>query len=138
MANQQILLGAAGKASIPYIDDFFHQNTYKGTGGSHTITNNIDLAKGGLVWTKANNQGWSSGLTDNKVGLNKVRCTNESVGDYTKTDEITSFTSTGYTLGASAGGHVNNSSGNYNAYSFRTSPGFLILLPTLEMGKTVE
>ena len=50
---QQIFLGLGAAAEKPkYIDEVFSTYLYDGNQTARSITNNIDLGQGGLVWTK--------------------------------------------------------------------------------------
>ncbi len=49
---RKILMGSGGKKDSTYVDDVFSTYLYVGNQTPRTITNNIDLTEGGLVWTK--------------------------------------------------------------------------------------
>jgi hypothetical protein len=109
-----------------YVDDVFSTYLYTGNGSTQTITNGIDLAgKGGMVWTKDRTQANNNVLQDTINGVASVRSSNLTSGNLGYTDNITAFSSTGYSIGA--GSEVNNSGGggsNYVSWTFREAPKF--------------
>jgi len=113
-----------GVAAIPnYIEDVFSTYLYTGTGAAQTITNGIDLStKGGLVWVKSRNYDYSHYLTDTVRGANSQLRTNVTNGQDVDTQRVTSFLTTGFTLGTEVG--VNNSAYNYASWTFREQPKF--------------
>ena len=105
MAIQQMLLGV-GASKKKYIDDVFSTYLFEGNGSgdgsattAKTITNNIDLTEGGMVWIKRRDGGHVHSLADTERGVQKTLETNDSGAEYASTGGITSFTSTGFTLG---------------------------------------
>ena len=119
-------LGISGgsTADPTYVDDVFSTYLYDGDGSSsRTITNNIDISgEGGLVWVKQRNDTRGHNLSDTERGATKILSTNNNGGEGTYTTTITSFTSTGFSVGSDSG--VNHSSGEYASWSFRKAPGF--------------
>ena len=109
-----------------YIEEVFSTYLYTGTGATQTITNEIDLAgKGGLVWTKIRNIAQGHPLTDTVRGSNKISFSNLSGSQFTQSDTITSFNSTGYTLGADSGNFGFNATVNpHVSWTFRKQPKF--------------
>jgi hypothetical protein len=108
-----------------YIEDVFSTYLYTGTGAAQTITNGIDLStKGGLVWTKYRNDGYWHTWFDTVRGNTKVLYSNSTSGQDTLTNTITSFNSTGYTLGVDSNGGNNTSGGNFVSWTFRKQPKF--------------
>ena len=125
------LLAAAGAAAEKtYVEDVFSTYLYTGNGSTQTITNEIDLAgEGGLVWIKHRSGSLSSiqhALYDTSRGPNKTLQSSGAQSELTTTDTVTSFGSSGFTLGADATyGTVNfNSSQNYVSWTFRKAPKF--------------
>jgi len=119
-------LAAMGGATQTFVDDVFSTYLYTGNGSTQTITNGIDLAgKGGMVWTKDRTQANNNVLQDTINGVASVRSSNLTSGNLGYTDNITAFSSTGYSIGA--GSEVNNSGGggsNYVSWTFREAPKF--------------
>lgn len=112
--------GAAGEAT--YVDDVFSTFLYEGNSSTQTITNNIDFSgEGGLAWIRTRAAG-SSRLIDTERGATKRISSDNSNAEATDSTGLTSFTSTGFTLGN--GGDYNDSN-DYISWSFRKAPGFL-------------
>jgi hypothetical protein len=108
-----------------YIEEVFQTWLYTGNGSTQTITNGIDLStKGGLVWTKYRNDGYWHTWFDTVRGNTKVIYSNSTSAQDTLTNAITSFTSTGYTLGADTNGGNNTSGGSFVSWTFREAPKF--------------
>lgn len=120
------LMSAAGAAADPvYVDDVFSTFLYEGNGTSQTINNGIDVSgEGALVWIR--NRNASSGadhiFTDTERGTNTVLESNRARAAQTKTDMITSFTSTGFAVADN--GHVNENNDDICSWTFRKAPGF--------------
>ena len=131
-----------GASTTPvYVEDIFRTWLYTGnstTGGSQTITNNIDLStKGGLVWIKGRSAAANHILTDtnrtagasstNNNALSSNLTTAEDLAG-TAYDFLSAFTTTGFTV--TQGGATTATRGtNYNAvtyasWSFRKQPKF--------------
>jgi hypothetical protein len=105
-----------------YIEDVFSTYLYTGTGAALTITNNIDLStKGGLVWTKQRGQVQDHLLADTARGNTKYLSSNTNDGEGTSATRITSFDTTGYTLGT---GSINGSTNTYVSWTLRKQPKF--------------
>jgi len=119
----------AGTAAAPkvYVESVFSSYLYTGSGATKTITNDIDLSgEGGLVWIKDRNIGNHHNLVDTARGATKDLYTSLTSAEGTTTDGLTAFTSTGFTLGADAGGgdRVNKSGDNYVSWTFRKAEKF--------------
>lgn len=106
-----------------YVDDVFSTWLYTGNGSTQTITNGIDLSgKGGLVWTKArSNTNWHS-LTDTATGANKILYTNSTLAQDASPNGISSFNTTGYTIGSAV--EYNQNSVTFASWTFRKAPKF--------------
>jgi hypothetical protein len=127
--EQQMQLQAAGlwpaQPTGPYIEDLFSTYLYTGTGAAQTITNGINLSgKGGLVWTKYRTAAYWHTWFDTVRGNTKVLYSNATDAQGTLTDAITSFTSTGYTLGTDSNGGNNTAGGSFVSWTFREQPKF--------------
>jgi hypothetical protein len=122
--EQQMQATAAGlwPTNAPfYIEEVFSTWLYTGTGAAQTITNGVDLSgKGGLVWTKSRSAS-SHRLFDTVRGATKVLYTEDTSAQSTEAQSITSFGSTGFTLGTSS---PNASGDNYVSWTFREQPKF--------------
>ena len=121
-----------GVAVIPtYIEQIFSTYLYTGNSSTQTITNGIDLAgKGGMTWIKCRTNAYDHEIFDTARGINKYIIPNKTVaqdayGAYT--DLLTSFDSTGFTLGADASNIGINRAGagqTYASWTFRKQPKF--------------
>ena len=115
-----------GAAAVPqYIEDVFQTWLYQGNDTGQTITNGIDLStKGGLVWTKRRNGVLDHFLLDTARGGAKSLQTNttnvQTIYEYN--GYITSYNTTGYTLGDSS--DLNGASNTYASWTFRKQPKF--------------
>jgi hypothetical protein len=111
-----------------YIEYLFSTYVYEGNGTSQTITNGINLSgKGGLIWTKKRNGGTSHFLINTVNGITSgLNTNNTDAAANWSTEEVTGFTSTGYTLGPSTNnGYTNYGGGNtYVSWTFREQPKF--------------
>ena len=95
-----------------FVENVFSTFVYTGTGNSLTINNGIDLSSdGGLVWTKRRNSSNSNWFLDSVRGGSNILRSNTTEGQFTSSGlEITSFNSTGYTLGTAS--DINSTSGD--------------------------
>jgi hypothetical protein len=105
------------------VEDVFSTYLYTGNGSTQTITNGINVSgSGGLVWTKSRNDGgyWHS-LCDTTRGAGNIISTNATNGQFSQPDNITGFTSTGFSVGST----FSNTSGyTFASWTFREAPNF--------------
>jgi hypothetical protein len=107
----------------PFIEDVFSTYLYTGTGASQTITNGIDLStKGGLVWSKKRSTASDHGFTDSARGITKQLASNTDAAQTTQANDITSFNTTGFTVGS--GSFFNVSTQTIATWTFRKQPKF--------------
>ena len=85
---------------------------WTGTGATQSITNASGF-KPDFVWIKSRSNALNSGLMDSVRGATKLLISNATNAEQTLTDELTSFNSNGFSLGASTNGYT-----NYNAYTY--------------------
>ena len=133
-----------GVAVIPtYIEQIFSTYLYTGNSSTQTITNGIDLAgKGGMTWIKCRTNAYDHEIFDTARGINKYIIPNKTVaqdayGAYT--DLLTSFDSTGFTLGADASNIGINRAGagqTYASWTFRKQPKFFDVVTYTGNGTT--
>ena len=110
-----------------YIEDVFSTYLYTGNGSTQTITNGIDLStKGGMVWIKSRSIAASNSVMDTLRGPTQVIVPNQSGGQGTYADELTSFNSNGFSLGpdTNTAGQFNGSGNTYVSWSFRKQPKY--------------
>jgi len=116
----------AQSGAVNYIEDVFSTWLYNGNSTSQTITNGIDLTgKGGLVWIKYRNFGDDHVLFDTARGATNYLITNTTDPQSTIAQSLTSFNSTGFSLGSSS--RVNGtttSPANYVSWTFRKQAKF--------------
>ena len=112
-----------GVAAVPkYIEDFFSTFLYSGSGGSTSITNNIDLStKGGLVWIKSRGNTNSHWLWDTARGTFNGISSN-STSSTTSFGGVSAFNSDGFNLGSDSA--TNGSGVNFASWSFAKAPKF--------------
>lgn len=123
MSAVEMLLGLAGTKQELYVDDVFSAWRYTGNGATQAINNGINLAEGGLVWTKYRGA-LDHCLVDSVRGIGKMLVLNSTVAQTTSSD-IASFNANGYTLSASASQATFNWSGYlYSSYTFKKAPRF--------------
>ena len=130
-----------GAAAVPqYIEDVFSTYLYTGnstTGGTQTITNNIDLStKGGMVWIKGRSAASNNILTDTTRGAGTTASNNQALSSNLTTAEdlaasydfLSAFNATGFsvtqggTTTATRGTNYNNVT--YASWTFRKQPKF--------------
>ena len=115
--NQGIVLPAV------YVEDVFSTFLYTGNGTTQTITNGIDLSgEGGLVWIKSRSDATGHRLTDTERGATKSLESNSTAAEVTESTGLTSFSSTGFVLGADA--DYNTNAATYASWTFRKAPKF--------------
>ncbi|MDC3368016.1 hypothetical protein OAV83_00140 [bacterium] len=106
------------------IENNFSTFLYTGNAAARTITNNINLSgKGGLVWTKKRNDTVPNTLVDTERGTGKYLEANGTGQEQTGTNNVTGFTSTGYTIGATAGA-FNDNNDTYVSWTWKKAPKF--------------
>jgi hypothetical protein len=131
-------LSAAPSAVPVYVEDVFSTYLYTGNGSTQTITNNIDLStKGGLVWTKGRSNADNHGLYDTARGATKYLSSNLTNAESTRSDGLTAFTSTGYTLGADAATESTNANAHtYASWTFAKQAKFFDVVTYTGTGST--
>lgn len=128
MTVRDLLMSAGGAGSPPvYVEDVFSTYLYTGTGATQSINNGIDLAtKGGMTWIKSRSAATNNNLFDTTQGATKLIHSNTTAAAVTDTVSLTTFNSTGFTLGTgnTTGNQVNTSAATYASWSFRKQPKF--------------
>jgi hypothetical protein len=125
MMLAKALASASASAAKVYVEDVFSTWLYTGNGSTQTITNGIDLSgKGGLVWVKARSSAEIHNLYDTARGANKLLYTNGTAAQVTRTDALTSFTSSGFTLGIDGNFEINTNNTTYASWTFRKAAKF--------------
>ena len=129
MSLSKMIMGQSGNQGSGAgldVDEVFSTFLYDGNSSTQTITNNIDLSnEGGLVWIKSRSDGQSHELVDTVRGNTKFIRTNSTTANRTSSSgDVTGFTSSGFSLGASTTAGVNNSSNEYVSWTWRKAPKY--------------
>ena len=123
--ERKLVKTSGATAEAVYVEDVFSTLLYTGNETARTINNGIDLAtKGGLVWTKSRPTLEIHNQYDTARGANKLLYSNGTPGEITRTAGLTSFTSSGYTLGIDGNYEINSAATNYVSWTFRKQPKF--------------
>jgi len=123
MSAKALLSASVSAPPAVYVEDVFSTYLYTGNGGTQTITNGIDLSgKGGLVWIKGRSGATGHRLTDTARGATKSLESNSTTAEVTESTGLTSFSSTGFALGADADYSTN--AATYASWTFRKAEKF--------------
>ena len=126
MSNTKTIMGQASNQYVAPTDssDLFSTFLYDGTGAAQTITNGVDLTKGGLVWVKHRDDTYDHMLADTETGVQKYLSSNATAGAAQNANALTSFNSNGFSIGSL--GDYNNSGvpKGYVSWTFRKAPKF--------------
>jgi hypothetical protein len=121
-AASQDGFGGNGVPIVPnYIEEVFSTNLYTGTGATQTITNNIDMTKGYLLWFKTRSTTKDNKVYDSARGVNKTLVTNTTDPQVTQTFPI-SVSTTGFTIPDEY--DINTLNDTLVAWTFRKQPKF--------------
>ena len=127
---QQLMLGV-GASKKTYLDDVFSTYLYEGngnSGASQSINNGINLSgEGGMIWFKNRTHSSSNHeLYDTIRGVTKRLRSNSNETEYTEnnTQDLTSFNSNGFSLGAAGWSKMNWPGDDIASWSFRKAKGF--------------
>jgi len=106
-----------GATSTTQANDYFDATLYTGTGATQSITNSGSMQPD-FVWFKRRSITENHWLTDSVRGSTKGLFSNLTDAEATRTDQLTSFNSNGFTLGADAAGYSNASGQSYVAWNW--------------------
>jgi hypothetical protein len=98
---------------------------YTGNGAARSIATGVDMDTGdfgGLVWAKSRSaaNSWHQ-FVDTVRGPDKYLFSNDTRIDFTTTDRLTAFTSSGFDLGADASNDINGNGRTFVAWSWQTT-----------------
>jgi hypothetical protein len=113
---------AANLNPAAFVDALFQTHLYTGTASNRDITNNVDLTKGGLVWTKARTNTGYHHLFDTERGVGKAIFSNDTVAETTYSTSLTAFNNNGFSLGNSA--QTGQNEIPFVSWTFRKQPKF--------------
>ena len=126
MANsKKIVQAAAGNVAGAglNVEEIFITYLWKGNDATRTITNGIDLSnEGGMLWIKARTSGEVNWITDSERTLSEGLSSNDTSIYSGYTNRVTSYTSSGFTLGAQP--EVNALNEDFVSWCFRKAEGF--------------
>ena len=97
-------------------------NTWTGTGATNVITNSGAM-KPDFVWIKGRSNATYHMLTNSVTGSTKYLYSNDTLAEGTWTDQLTSFNSNGFTLGADTNGTTNFSGRTYVGWQWQAGQG---------------
>ena len=115
-------------ATKTYVDEVFSTYVYEGKGDNTTnsVSNNVDLTEGGMVWTKGRDITYSHIIYDSLRGQNYLS-PNQDHEQLTDSRSNIAFNSTGYTFGdasTTSWGPLNEGNRDFVSWSFRKAKGF--------------
>jgi len=123
MASQQLLLGVgAGVKPGTYMDAMYKQQMHVGNGSSKTISTGFNMSGGAAVIVKNIEDGYDFQMSNSVRGATKVIEPNTTAAEDTEVQRISSFTSTGFTVGNA--NETNYSNKKHVSYAFKEEPGF--------------
>jgi hypothetical protein len=113
----------------------FSTTLYTGNGSTQTITNNINLSsEGGLVWIKGRDGATGHRFIDTNRGATKSLESNSTAAEVTESTGLSSFSSTGFSLGADS--DYNSNTATYASWTFRQAPKFFDVVTYTGTGST--
>jgi len=110
------------------VDDSFSVDLWVGDGVSETINNGIDIStEGGMVWIKnRSSSSYHHNIYDTARGATKYLATDDTTAEATNSQGLTSFTSTGFSVGSSS--PVNYNGHNIASWSFKKNTRFFDII----------
>jgi len=114
---------AQAATAVNYIEDVFSTYVYQGNASGQTITNGIDLTKGGLIWSKCRTLAYDHVLVTTTNGLSNYLVSNTTAALAINVQGVTSVSATGYAVGTGAqwGG---DAAEKFVGWTFRKQPKF--------------
>lgn len=122
--NAQMLLQsfAGGEEERTYIEEVFSTYLRTSTGADVTVTNDIDMTKGYMLWSKGRSGATDHAIYDSARGVTFDLASNSTAGQTTQTTGLKSVSSTGYTVGSLS--KMNTNGQTYVDWCFREAPKF--------------
>lgn len=126
MLANKLMSALSGAEEKLYVDDVFSAFTYTGNNSTQTINSGIDLAgKGGLVWIKGRDLGYSHYLTDTTRGASKILQSQTTFGQSDQSPYgLYEFLSSGFSVSATTYNGYNNNGATFVSWTFRKAPKF--------------
>ena len=114
---------AANFSPSAFVDGLFSIDLYEGTNAQQTITNGVDLTKGGMLWFKNRDLAEDPMIVDSVRGGSKDLYPNENNAEDTD-GSIASFNNNGFTFIDGANKRQNFNGYSYVSWTFREQPKF--------------
>ncbi len=105
-----------------YVDDVFSTYLWKGNASARSISTDLDMTKGGMVWIKDREDVSYSMLFDTERGVTKGLAASETDAESTESQGLTAFNNNGFSIGT--GDRYNRNNDKIASWSFRETPGF--------------
>jgi hypothetical protein len=105
-----------------YVDDVFTSYLRTGTGADTTVTTNIDMTKGYMLWTKGRGGATNHAIYDSARGVTKDLESNTTAAQTTQATGLKAVSATGHTIGSLA--KMNTSGATYVDWVMRKAPKF--------------
>jgi hypothetical protein len=119
LCTQNLPTPTIGATASSQASDYFNTVLYTGTGATQNITG-LDFQPD-WVWIKIRNQAYSHNTYDAVRGANKRLRQNQTGAEATVTDQLMSFNSNGFTLGADSGEEVNSNGNTFVAWNWKAN-----------------
>lgn len=115
--------------TIPAGNKYFDATLYTGSGATQNVVNAGGFSPD-LVWSKSRSAATDNKLTDSGRGTTKAVISNSSNAETTDANGVTSFNSSGFTLGSDTS--YNNSGATYVGWQWKkgATPGFDVVTYT--------
>lgn len=111
------------QGSIKYIESYFSPYLYTGNGSVQSISNGLDFGtEGGLVWIKSRSAATDHALYDTLRGATYDIASNSTAAQTTQASGVTSFNSSGFTIGSLA--KINTNAATYVSWAWRETPKY--------------
>jgi hypothetical protein len=121
MLAAKILTACAGAVPQLYVDDVFGTYARTGTAAELTVTTNINMTEGYMVWSKSRGEA-DHAIYDSARGVTLDLATNSSAAQTTQAQGLKSTSATGHTWGTLA--KINTNSVTYVDWIFRKANKF--------------
>lgn len=122
MSNALKFLAGTAVAAPLFVDDVFQSYVRTGTSAEATITTNIDMTKGYMLWSKGRSGATDHAVYDSARGVTLDLVTNNTAAQTTQAQGLKSVSTTGHTIGTLA--KMNTSAATYVDWVFRKAAKF--------------
>lgn len=111
-----------GSEDTLYVDDVSTSYLRTGTGADTTVTTNIDMTKGYMLWTKGRSGATDHAIYDSARGVTLDLASNTTGAQTTQSTGLKAVSATGHTVGSLD--KMNTSGATYVDFVFRKAPKF--------------